>query len=134
MAINQNTSIGSDAYRSNFDKIFGTKEERAIKHAKEKAEAEENQVLMKKATSAAIIGGNFEAFKSPVDGSIINNSADLRRHNTRNGVTDMRDYGDEWFKKRGKEMHDEKTGNTPEAKRERQQLCHDVLKAYKMIR
>lgn len=134
MAINQSKSVGSKAYNENFDRIFGTKEERAERHAKEKAEQEEKQVAMEKATSAAIIGGNFEAFKSPVDGSIIKNQNDLRSHNKRHGVADIREYGDEWFEQRGKEMYAEKIGGTRQAKHERQQLCHDVLRHYKMIR
>ena len=134
MTIKQNTSIGSKDYTSNFDRIFGDREERAKRHAKEKAEMEEKQVAMKKATSAAILGGNFTPFKSPVDGSMVTSYQGLQSHNKKHGVTDMRDYGSEWFERRGQEMHNEKIGNTPEAKRERQQLCGDVLKAYKMIR
>jgi hypothetical protein len=134
MAINQSKSVPSKEYINNFDRIFGTKEERAAKHAKEKAEQAEKVEAMKKATSAAFIGGNFEPFKSPVDGSIIKNPAQLRSHNSKHGVADIREYGDEWFAGRGREMYSEKTGCTSEAKRERQQICHDVLKYYKMIR
>ena len=134
MAINQSKSVPSQAYCDNYERIFGTKEEREAKHAKEKAEKAEKQEAMKKATSAAFIGGNFEPFKSPVDGSIIKNPAQLRSHNSKHGVADIREYGDEWFEKRGREMYAEKTGDTLEAKRERQQTCHDVLKYYKMIR
>lgn len=37
----------------------------------------------------------FEAFKSPVDGSIITNSAELREHNKRNNVVQLHEGYDE---------------------------------------
>ena len=135
MAIVQNkTTPPSAAYVDNFDSIFGTDEERKARHAKEKAEKAELNEVMQQAVKTAYIGGSFEPFKSPVDGTVIRNPRDLKSHNSRHGVTDIREYGDEWFQRRGQEMHSEKIGSTAQAKRERQKICHDVLKAYKMIR
>lgn len=37
------------------------------------------------------VSGRWEAFKSPVDGSIISTAQDLKRHNQRNNVMSMAD-------------------------------------------
>lgn len=67
---------------------------------------------------------------SPVDGTLIDDRGKLREHNKRHGVTDVRDYGDDWFKRRGVEKHAEMTGATPEAKKERIELIKHVLDHY----
>lgn len=134
MAIHQNTSIGSKSYEDNFDKIFGTKEERKVRHAKEAAEEAANFVKLEKAHKSAYINGAFTPFKSPVDGSIVSTRCQLKAHNKKHGVTDMRDYGGDWFKQRGEEMHNEKIGNTAQAKRERQEIVGNTLKQYGLIK
>lgn len=88
------------------------------------------EVVKKK---SAEVANSFEAFKSPIDGSIISDPSKLREHNKRHEVTDIRDYGEDHFKKRGVEMHNEKIGNTEQARHERRKICHDVLKHHKLI-
>lgn len=46
----------------------------------------------------AAIHGDIETFKSPIDGSIISDRAQLRKHNARHGVTDARDYSKSYYK------------------------------------
>jgi len=74
-----------------------------------------------KGSSASLVNAGFEAFKSQVDGSVITDPSSLREHNKRNGVSDIRDYDEAHFAKRGKEMYDEKIGNTAQAKAERKE-------------
>jgi len=45
----------------------------------------------------------MEEFISPVDKSIIRTHADLRNHNKKHGVTDMRDYSPDFLDKAQKE-------------------------------
>jgi len=68
---------------------------------------------------APIIHGDIEAFKSPVTGEVISDRGQLRRHNKQHGVTNARDYGENYFERRTKEMTAERTGQTPQAKQER---------------
>lgn len=124
----------NDAYESNFDRIFGTKEERKARREKEKAEAAEKQAKMAEAVKTAYISGTFEPFKSPIDGSVISDPSKLREHNKRHEVADIREYGDEYFKKRGEEMYREKIGADERNVRERKQKLYEVLKYHKIIR
>ena len=73
------------------------------------------------------IAGNFDAFKSHVDGSVITNSRELAAHNERNGVVSMSEgytteqlLSDDFGKKR-EESHVE-------------DVKSDMIEAYKMTR
>lgn len=128
------TKTKHDIFAENFERVFGSDKDRKERMRLEMEEEDKNRKAMKKAVASAVHGTNFEAFKSPIDGSIINTPSDLRAHNNRNGVTDIRDYGEDWFARRGEQMYNEKIGNTKQAKRERQQICGDTLKYYGLIR
>lgn len=136
MTINQSriSTAGDENFQSNFDRIFGTKEERKAKREKEKAEAAEKQEKMQQAVKTAYISGSFEAFKSPIDGSIISDPSKLREHNRRHKVADIREYDEEHFRRRSNEMYLEKTGQTAQATRERKKLIYEVLKHHKIIK
>jgi hypothetical protein len=122
---------------NNFDKIFGSDEERKAKREAEKEEFEKNWAnwelqtrLNDTKSKHPSIQKSIEPFKSPIDGSIISCRSHLREHNKKHGVTDIRDYSGNHFEKRGKEMYNEQIGNNPQAKRERQQLIeHNLHKA-----
>lgn len=134
MAITQNKSIGSKAYNENFDKIFGTKEERKAKADKEAAEFAELEVLVQKANKSANVGRPFEPFISPIDGKEVRSPTELRAHNKKHEVTDMRDYSPEYFERKQEQMKREMLGNTPQAKKERQQLIEHQLHKHGIIR
>ncbi len=77
--------------------------------------------------NAPAVHGDIEAFKSPVTGEVIDDRGQLRRHNKKHGVTDLRDYGPEYFERKTKEMHAERTGQTPGAKKERiENIIHAI--------
>ncbi len=76
----------------------------------------------------------MEPFISPVDGKAINTRAQLRAHNKEHGVTNAQDYGDAYFKRRGREMHNESIGNTPKAKAERREALNQKLYDHGIIR
>jgi hypothetical protein len=125
---------GDEAFRSNFEKIFGTEAERKARHAKEKETKAELDVLVRAANKSAYVGKPFEPFKSPVDGSVVKTKADLAAHNKRNGVTDMREYSDEYFQRRGKEMSKRREGNTEQDRYERRKVVEKTLYKYGLLR
>ena len=136
MAIVQNKSgvAGNANYASNYATIFGTDEERKARHAKEK---EAENLLCKeiiRANTSARINGSFTPFISPVDGKPVTSRAELNAHNERHGVTDMRDYGEAYFERKRESMDRERLGNTPQAKRERQQLIEKTLYDHGVLR
>lgn len=69
--------------------------------------------------SNVYIQKSFEPFTSPIDGSVISDRAQLRAHNKKHSVTDMRDYGPEWFARKKKERELELSGNTRLAREDR---------------
>ena len=61
----------------------------------------------------------LEPFVSPIDGTVIRDAAQLRSHNKKHDVTDRRDWGPDWFERKGKELELKRQGLDPESKRER---------------
>lgn len=53
------------------------------------------------------VQGDVEAFVSPIDGSVIDDRGKLRRHNARHGVTDSRDYSQEFLQSTRERRHRE---------------------------
>jgi hypothetical protein len=126
-------------FNSNFEKIFGSEEDRVKKREAEKTEFEKNwryweMASLESGNKSANVQKNLDEFKSPIDGSIISCRSQLRDHNKKHGVTDIRDYGHQHFETRGKEMYREKTGDNPQAKKERQQLIEHNLYKYGVLK
>lgn len=48
---------------------------------------------------SAYIQGDIEGVVSPIDGTLLDDRAKLRRHNAKHGVTDSRDYSPEYTRK-----------------------------------
>lgn len=65
------------------------------------------------------VHGDIEAFVSPIDQSVIDDRKKLREHNHRHGVTDKRDYSDEFILKRSNARHARMTGQDKQGKAER---------------
>ena len=84
--------------------------------------------------NSAVVAKSFIAFKSTVDGSIINDRKQLAAHNKRNGVTNIEDYGEKHFKDAGVRMHNERNGNTPQAEKERRGIIEKELYKRGMIK
>jgi len=126
------TKAQTKAFDDNFDRIFGSDAERKKKREAEKAEKAENVRAFKQASAS--IGVSFEPFKSPIDGKMINSRAQLKEHNRRHEVTDVRDYGNEWFDKKRIEHKNNALGNTEEARQERRQLIEKNLYKYGVLR
>ncbi len=133
------TKPSTKQFNSNFEKIFGSEEERQKKREGEKIEAEKNWRYWQTASAetsnkSASVQKNLKEFKSPIDGSIISCHSQLRDHNKKHGVTDIRDYENQHFETRGKEMYKEKIGDNPQAKKERQQLIEHNLYKYGVLK
>lgn len=54
---------------------------------------------------APYIQGDIEGVVSPIDGTLLDDRAKLRRHNARHGVTDSRDYSNEYLKEKRESRH-----------------------------
>jgi hypothetical protein len=105
-------------FEDNFDEIFGETKAEPGRYVYDK---EQNKCVLKQESSdiGYHIQGDIEPFVSPIDKTVITGRAALRAHNKKHGVTDMRDYGPEWFERRGKEKNADRLGQTKAAKQER---------------
>ena len=74
---------------------------------------------------------DIDPFVSPVDRSVISSRSKLRSHNIKHGVTDVREYGDNWFKRKSKERDAELKGETREARKSRIKSIRDALQQYR---
>ena len=63
------------------------------------------------------VHGDISPFVSPIDGSTIYTRRQLAAHNRRHGVTDVRDYGPDWFPRKAKERNAAITGKHDKADR-----------------
>lgn len=86
------------------------------------------------AQDSAMVMKELDPFVSPIDGQVIRDRAQLRAHNKEHGVTNTQDYGSAYFERRGKEMHNEKIGNTPKARAERREALNQQLHNHGIIR
>lgn len=77
---------------------------------------------------APYVHGDIESFVSPVTREIISDRAQLRRHNKKHGITDSRDYSEDFKMKTSIARNNIMTGNTPQAKAERLKLLDQALR------
>ncbi len=82
---------------------------------------------------SAYIQGDIEPFVSPITGETITSRSHLRAHNHRHGVTDSRDYSDDFLVKRSHQRIAEMTGQTKAAKQERINLIKEALQKHGSI-
>jgi hypothetical protein len=75
----------------------------------------------------AAVHGDIEAFVSPVDRSVIDDRKKLREHNKRHGVTNTRDYGENYFKRKAKEREVALDTNNPKAKAARRDALSEAM-------
>ena len=68
---------------------------------------------------APFILSDITSFRSPIDGTLIDDRGKLRRHNLRHGVTDSRDYSPEYYARKQQQSNETVMGTTAKAKRER---------------
>lgn len=73
----------------------------------------------------AFIQGDIESFVSPIDGSVISDRGQLRRHMAAHGVTDSRDYSHDYYVKKAKERDASMTGSKAERLDEIQRTLHN---------
>lgn len=68
---------------------------------------------------APMVWASPEEFRSPIDGQMISDRGQLRRHNTKHGVTNIADYGQGYFERKAGERESVLRGNSRAAKDER---------------
>lgn len=72
----------------------------------------------------------LEAFKSPIDGREIRDRRQLQAHNREHEVTDFRDYGADYFKRKAAEREAVFKSETDQFRRERKQALAEAFKRY----
>lgn len=72
------------------------------------------------------VHGDIESFVSPIDKSVITGRSHLREHNNKHGVTNIRDYGENYFERKAHERRDEMQGTT---KKQRIERIDDIQRA-----
>lgn len=114
------------AFKAGYDQIdwsVGREERMAEMAALKERQYEEAQ----RALDAPMVMRDIETFVSPVDGSVISDRGQLRAHNKKHGVTNVRDYGDGYFDRNGREMHKRRQGNTEKDKTGRREAIRESL-------
>lgn len=78
-----------------------------------------------------IIRGNFEAFKSPVDGTIIDGHRAMENHNKRNDVVSASEYSPEYYAQKAKEREDFFNGkhSREELFKRKQEIYDTIIRA-----
>ena len=79
-----------DNYEENYEAIFP--KQKAVTSAKRFGESRSERSLS--------VLEDVKPFVSPIDGRVINTRSDLRVHNEAHGVTDSRDYSQDYFDKK----------------------------------
>lgn len=115
--------MNDEAYKSNFDSVFGDK---PIERGSWVFDKELGRLVPRDEYVSPHVGNEshniikpLDPFVSPIDGSFIDDRSKLRAHNKEHGVTNVADYGAGYFERRGKEKYNDSIGNTKQAKRER---------------
>ena len=113
--------VNTPEFVAGFDRIFGgiKRERGSWVQDSETGKLVPKNEFTRAESKAPAIHGSPEAFISPVDRTVIDDRRKLREHNKRHGVTNVRDYGEDYFERRGKEKYLESIGATKEAKAER---------------
>lgn len=79
---------------------------------------------------SAFIQGDIESFVSPVDKSVISDRAQLREHNRKHGVTDLRDYGDGYFERKASERSADMRGTSAKARNARINTIREAIERH----
>jgi hypothetical protein len=70
---------------------------------------------------------DIQEFVSPVDKSVISSRPKLEAHNRRHGVTNMADYGPDYFQKADRARSAKMQGATKEEKRQRIETIQQAI-------
>lgn len=93
-------------FEENFDKIFGKKK---VKGGSYVQCPETNKLIPREQLTptprpnAPMVMKGHEAFKSPIDGSIISTRQQLADHNKKHGVTNVSDYSPRYIENKARE-------------------------------
>lgn len=78
-------------------------------------------------SNSPYIQGDIESFVSPIDGSVISDRGQLRRHMSEHGVTNSHDYSPAFLAKRAAVREAEASGATPAARADRIELIRRAM-------
>ena len=78
--------------------------------------------------NAPTVIGDVEDFVSPITREVISDRGQLRRHNKKHGVTDYRDYSEDFKLKASAARNNELLEQTPQAQAERCEALNQELR------
>jgi len=112
----------SPAFEDGYDAIFG-KDKQAVRGSWVQ-DAKTGEFIDKSERyvadpDAPMVLGSPEEFRSPIDGQMISDRGQLRRHNAKHGVTNIQDYGSGYFDRKASERQAILRGDSRAAKDER---------------
>lgn len=76
------------------------------------------------------VHGDIEAFRSPIDGTIIDDRGKLREHNKRHGVTNIADYGPEYFERCHKQRSETMQGTSQATRQQRRKTILNAIEKH----
>jgi len=114
--------VNSSAFDDGYDAIFG-KDRKPVRGSWVQ-DAKTGEFIDKSERrtidpDAPMVLGALEEFRSPIDGQMISDRGQLRRHNAMHGVTNIADYGQGYFDRKAGEREAVLRGNSRAAKEER---------------
>lgn len=78
-----------------------------------------------------IVGGDFEPYKSPIDGTIITSARQHEDHKRRHGVVEQREFGTEHWERKAKERERLYSGeHTSQQKLARKRQINEIINHY----
>jgi hypothetical protein len=116
------SKVNTREFEDSYDRIFGSDkkpEPGSWVQDSKTGELVSKSEYQRSEPDAPMIMKPLEEFRSPVDGSIISDRAQLRRHNARHGVTNIADYGGSYFERKASERETVLSGRSRQAKAER---------------
>lgn len=97
--------VNREKFDANFDRIFGGKKSKAGSYIQDPLTGElinrnDLDIGVSPRVNAPMVMKPLEAFQSPIDRSVIRTREQLKNHNKRHGVTNVRDYKDGYVEKK----------------------------------
>jgi hypothetical protein len=117
--------MNNDNYKAGYEKAFGNPEVKKGRWLFDRDQGKfvtPEEFTRPENTSATILKA-IDEFVSPIDGTVINDRAQLRRHNEAHGVSNLSDFGENngksYFDRKQATREAEMRGDTRAAKQER---------------
>lgn len=127
------TTDADKAYKEGYARVFGNRspEKGRWVYDREQGKFVRPEEFTRPQSEGPMLMKPLDEFVSPVDGSVISDRAQLRRHNKQHGVTNLADFGENdgksFFERKQAERERILRGDTAQAKSERVETIKRAL-------